>query len=191
MAALMQAGMLDIELASRVHVGYLTNILKNVQQAKRERSVRLRADTMDTFYIMNCTLAASVVWGIFVLWLLHTHYSRPYFTVKSRTRLHGPSPRIYSGNYSDISELGYLKCIPQWMSQYGPTFICHFGIKPVIITEDLEIRPLFGDFMFFISLPRLFLLPAFFTIINNFLAKFKFKKDLSMPTFIIIILAII
>ena len=38
----------------------------------------------------------------------------------------------------------------------------------------LKIRPLFGDFMFFISLPRLFLLPAFFTIINNFLAKFKF-----------------
>ena len=36
------------------------------------------------------------------------------------------------------------------------------------------VRPLFGDFMFFISLPRLFLLPAFFTIINNFLAKFKF-----------------
>ena len=36
------------------------------------------------------------------------------------------------------------------------------------------IRPLFGDFMFFISLPHLFLLPAFFTIINNFLAKFKF-----------------
>ena len=39
---------------------------------------------------------------------------------------------------------------------------------------QLLFRPLFGDFMFFISLPRLFLIPAFFTIINNFLAKFKF-----------------
>ena len=40
--------------------------------------------------------------------------------------------------------------------------------------QSKSIRPLFGDFMFFISLPCLFLLPAFFTIINNFLAKFKF-----------------
>ena len=49
--------------------------------------------------------------------------------------------------------------------------------KAVIILRNLInclFRPLFGDFMFFISLPRLFLLPAFFTIINNFLAKFKF-----------------
>ena len=38
--------------------------------------------------------------------------------------------------------------------------------------RQCKLRPLFGDFMFFISLP--FLLPAFFTIINNFLAKFKF-----------------
>ena len=53
------------------------------------------------------------------------------------------------------------------------------------------IRPLFDDFMFFISLPRLFLLPAFFTIINNSWLNVNFKKVLSMPTFIIIILAII
>ena len=99
-------------------MGYLANILKNVQQAKRERTASRRYDGHVLYYeLYACCF--SIVWGIFVLWLLHTHYSRPYFTVKSRTRLHGPSPRIYSGNYSDISELGYLKCIPQWMSQYG------------------------------------------------------------------------
>ena len=111
---------------------------------------------------MNYTLAASVFCGIFILWLLYTHYFRPYFTVKSRTRLHGPSPRIYSGNYSDISELGYLKCIPQWMSQYGPTFICYFGIKPVIMTEDLEIikSVIVKNFDSFINRPYL---PALIT----------------------------
>ena len=48
------------------------------------------------------------------------------------------------------------------------------NVRCILIYIVLMIRPLFGDFMFFISLPRLFLLPAFFTIINNFLAKFKF-----------------
>ena len=94
---------------------------------------------MHSFYITSYTLTAVVLCGIFVLWLLHTHYFRPYFTVKRRTRLPGPPPRIYSGNYSEISKLGYLKCIPQRMSQYGPTFIYYLGIKPEIMTEDLEI----------------------------------------------------
>ena len=47
-------------------------------------------------------------------------------------------------------------------------------ISAFLLQTACHIRPLFGDFMFFISLPRLFLLSAFFTIINNFLAKFKF-----------------
>ena len=50
MAALMQAGMLDIELASRVHLGYLANILKNVQQAKRERTASRRYDGHVLYY---------------------------------------------------------------------------------------------------------------------------------------------
>ena len=65
---------------------------------------------------------------------------------------------------------------------YQPAAIVVSGLWLLIIVYllgclnyvALGIRPLFGDFMFFISLPRLFLLPAFFTIINNFLAKFKF-----------------
>ena len=54
-------------------------------------------------------------------------------------RLPGPPPKIYSGNYSEMAKLGYLETIAKWMSKYGPTFICYYGIKPIIMTEDLEI----------------------------------------------------
>ena len=76
---------------------------------------------------------------IFILWLLYTHYFRPYYIIKRRINLPGPPPRVYSGNYSDIATLGYLESTQKWMSRYGPTFISYLGIKPVIVTEDLEI----------------------------------------------------
>ena len=76
---------------------------------------------------------------IFILWLVYTHYFRPYYIIARAIRLPGPSPKLYLGNCSEIAKLGYLKCISKWMSQYGPTFICYFGIKPVVMTEDLEI----------------------------------------------------
>ena len=38
-----------------------------------------------------------------------------------------------------MAKLGYLETIAKWMSKYGPTFICYYGIKPIIMTEDLEI----------------------------------------------------
>ena len=51
-------------------------------------------------------------------------------------RIPGPSPKVYSGN---CSNLDYLQSTKNWMSQYGPTFICYFGIKPVVMTQDVEI----------------------------------------------------
>ena len=74
-----------------------------------------------------------------MLWLLYTHYIRPYYIMKTRIGLPGPPPRMYSGSYSDITTLGYLESTQKWMSRYGPTFIMYLGIKPVIVTEDLEI----------------------------------------------------
>ena len=70
---------------------------------------------------------------------MHTHYIRPYFIINKAMRLPGPPPKIYSGNYSEMAKLGYLKTIAKWMPKYGPTFICFYGIKPMIMTEDLEI----------------------------------------------------
>ena len=54
-------------------------------------------------------------------------------------RLSGPPPKIYSGNCFEIAKLGYLESRMKWMSQYGPTFIFYLGIKPIIVTEDLDI----------------------------------------------------
>ena len=72
----------------------------------------------------------------FILWLIYTHYFRPYYIVKRAMRLPGPTPKVYYGN---CSNLGYLQSTKNWMSRYGPTFICYFGIKPVVVTQDLEI----------------------------------------------------
>ena len=84
-------------------------------------------------------LGALLLCCIFILWLVYTHHFRPYYFIKRAIGLPGPSPKVYSGNCSELAKLGYLKSVTKWMSQYGPTFICYFGIKPVIITEDLEI----------------------------------------------------
>ena len=78
----------------------------------------------------------SIFIAIFVLWLIYSHYFRPYYVIKRRIRLPGPSPW---GNYSEIEKLGYLKCTEKWIAQYRPTFITYLGIKPVIVTEDLEV----------------------------------------------------
>ena len=77
--------------------------------------------------------------SVFILWSVYTRYIKPYYIVKKRTRLSGPPPKIYSGNYSALAKSGYLDSISKWMSQYGPTYICYFGIKPVIVTQEVEI----------------------------------------------------
>ena len=74
-----------------------------------------------------------------ILWLAYTHYFRPYYILKRRIRLHGPPPKVYSGNYWEMAKLGYLESKEKWMLRYGPTFITYLGIKPVIVTEDLDI----------------------------------------------------
>ena len=79
------------------------------------------------------------LFSFFVFWLAYTHYFRPYYIVKRAVRLPGPPPKVYSGNCLEIAKLGYLQSRKKWMSQYGPTFICYFGIKPVIVTQDLDV----------------------------------------------------
>ena len=76
---------------------------------------------------------------IFILWLVYTHYFRPYYIIKRAVRLPGPPPNVFSGNYSEVAKMRYLESRAKWLARYGPTFICYFGIKPEIITEDLEI----------------------------------------------------
>ena len=81
----------------------------------------------------------TILCSIFMIWLVYTRYIKPYYIVKRRTRLSGPPPKIYSGNYSAVAKSGYLDSISKWMSQHGPTFICYFGIKPTIVTQEVEI----------------------------------------------------
>ena len=69
----------------------------------------------------------------------YTHYFRPYYIIKRAVRLPGPPPNVFSGNYSEVVKMSYLESRVKWLAWYGPTLICYFGIKPVIITEDLEI----------------------------------------------------
>ena len=80
-----------------------------------------------------------IIISIFILWLLYSYYLKPYYVLKRRIRLPGPPPKLFWGNYSEFEKLGYLKCTEKWMAQYRPTFITYFGIKPMIITEDLEV----------------------------------------------------
>ena len=84
-------------------------------------------------------VTAWLLFFIFILWLVYAHYFKPYYVIRRRVCLPGPSPKVYVGNYSEIEKSGYLECVGKWISQYRPTFICYFGIKPVIMTEDLEI----------------------------------------------------
>ena len=76
---------------------------------------------------------------IFTLWLLYTHYYKPYYIIKKTIGLPGPPPKAFSGNYSEILKFGYLDSVAKWISQYGPTFIHYLGVKPVVVTEDLEV----------------------------------------------------
>ena len=47
--------------------------------------------------------------------------------------------KCFSGDYSEVAKMSYLESRAKWLARYGTTFICYFGIKPVIVTEDLEI----------------------------------------------------
>ena len=76
---------------------------------------------------------------ISIFWLVYSYYVKPYYVLKRRVRLSGPSPKLFWGNYSEIERLGYLKSTEKWMAQYRPTFITYLGIKPVIVTEDLKV----------------------------------------------------
>ena len=89
--------------------------------------------------MFSALLFCCIFTSTFILWLAYTHYFRPYHIVKRSIRLHGPPPKFYSGNYWEIAKLGYLESMEKWMSRYGPTFIIYLGIKPVVVTEDLDI----------------------------------------------------
>ena len=92
-------------------------------------------------------MCGSAAWwsliSIFILWLtiytVYSHYIRPYYVIKRRLRLLGPPPKLFLGNYSDMEKSGYLGSIQKWAALYRPTFITYLGIKPVIVTEDLDI----------------------------------------------------
>ena len=66
-------------------------------------------------------------------------YPRINTAIKRRTRLNGAWPKVYSGNLAEIAKYGILDSTAKWMSQYGPTYICYYGIRPVITTQDLDI----------------------------------------------------
>ena len=100
---------------------------------------------------------------IFILWLAYNHYFKPYYVLKRRIRLPGPSPKLFWGNYSEIEKLGYLKSTEKWMAQYRPTFITYLGIKPVMVTEDLEVI-------------QSVLVKNFDSFMNNHLTPIKLKK---------------
>ena len=77
---------------------------------------------------------------LFILWLVYAHYFRPYYIIKRAIGLPGPPPEVYYGNCSEIARLGgYLKSTKKWIAQYGLTYTCFLGIKPMIVTEDLQI----------------------------------------------------
>ena len=77
-----------------------------------------------------------VFFCIFVAWLIYADYFKPYYILKKRLRLAGPPPKAFVGNYSEIAKSGYLHCMKQWMSHYGPTFVHYLGIRPVVATQD-------------------------------------------------------
>jgi len=80
-----------------------------------------------------------VLFFCFIAWLFYRHYLRPYYLVKKSLLLPGPPPSLYYGNYLEIQEAGYLESIAKWLSKYDVTFIYYLGIKPVVVTEDVEI----------------------------------------------------
>ena len=79
-----------------------------------------------------------IIFAIFILGLMYTHYFRPYYIINKAIGLPGPPPNVFLGNYSEISKLGYLDSVRKWMSQYGPSFTYYLGIKPIVVTEDLK-----------------------------------------------------
>ena len=75
----------------------------------------------------------------FIAWLFYRHYFRPYYLLKNSLLLPGPPPSFYYGNYLEIREAGYFESIAKWLSKYDVTFVYYLGIKPVVLTEDVEI----------------------------------------------------
>ena len=115
-----------------------------------------------------------------ILWLVYTHYFKPYYTIKRRTRLNGPQPKVYSGNLAEIVKYGVLDSTAKWMSQYGPTYICYYGIRPVITTQDLDIikSVLVKNFDNFINRP---FLPPLFGIVRG--EQWRRVRRILTPTF--------
>ena len=89
--------------------------------------------------MFNLVFSSLLFSFVIIIWLAYTHYLKPYYVIRKTLRFPGPSPKTYFGNYSEFAKYGYLEGTAKWMSQYGPTYICYFGIKPVIVTQDLEI----------------------------------------------------
>ena len=83
-----------------------------------------------TVLLMVCT---------FVAWLFYEHYYKPYYVIKKTLGLSGPPPSTFYGNFREILRLGYLESRRKWVSKYGTTFICYVGIKPMVVTQDVDI----------------------------------------------------
>ena len=75
----------------------------------------------------------------FIAWLFYVHYYKPYYVIRKTLRLSGPPPFLFYGNYKEAVSLGYLESRKKWVSKYGTTFLNYLGIKPVVVTQDLEI----------------------------------------------------
>ncbi|XP_065882305.1 cytochrome P450 3A24-like [Dysidea avara] len=83
-----------------------------------------------TLFVLICS---------FVGWLCYTHYYKPYYVIKKALRLSGPQPSLYYGSCKEVATLGYLESRRKWASKYGTTFLYYLGIKPVVVTQDLEV----------------------------------------------------
>ena len=88
---------------------------------------------------MFSALIFCCIFTLTILWLAYTHYFKPYYVVRRRIRLDGPQPTFYSGNYWEIEKFGLFDRMEKWTSQYGSTSITYLGIRPVIVTGDVEI----------------------------------------------------
>ena len=89
--------------------------------------------------MFSALLICCIFISTLILWLAYTRYFKPYYIVKRSIGLHGPPTKFFSGNLWELTKFGYLETMEKWLSQYGPTFIIYFGIKPAIVTEDVEV----------------------------------------------------
>ena len=79
--------------------------------------------------LLGCTL---------FVWLFFAHYYEPYY-IRKTLGISGPQPLPFYGNYKEIADLGYLESRRRWASKYGTTFLCFIGIKPTVVTQDVDI----------------------------------------------------